>query len=562
MTHEKGTDPEWSTSYTPFSVDLYDVVQTANGPYAVGGGGTVARKHEGNWEALIQSGPSGQGSVLRTIAVTDEGNRVWFAGASGALGMYDLRKGEKQDYSYSGDATTSWQEIAVSGKAGEERALLANGSGAVVSFAVEGTELSFSEPTEPGQGDTVTALETTSDGVGYAVDDAGKAYRANPEGWSSLGTVNAGTTLTDIYADSTGRILVSATDGQLYKYERAEESWTPIQVARSALLSVDVFQGHVVVLATGATFFTRPVTGNRSWQRTEARTGNNLVALALGYPDVAVGKSGTVVERPRGEQKRGTGSEESPPTEPPVDPCTVLTEEMVERLGTHALLELVEEHGCTSAFTETVSERLELRHLAERHVHLGKPPHELSVELVQRIRRSDRYVLRCALCDERILCRRRPECPPSKVEKGTKKNEQKEEKKQTREGACTCGRWPRCGCAKPPEEPEAALCGVNCEHCGHAEFYVSRFEQNHRHVDCCDGHHEHHGGCDCGGHHEHEHGHHGGCDCGTHHETHEHHCDCGGHHEHGHCDCRGHHAKHGHHEHHDGFDWRGHDDCC
>lgn len=536
MTHEAGRDPEWAVSHTPFSVDLYDAVQTAEGPYAVGGGGTVARKHDGSWEALIEGGPSGQGSKLRTTAVTDEGQRVWFAGSSGAMGMYDLRRGEKQDYSYTGDATTSWREIAITGAAGEERGLLANGSGAVVSFELEGTEVSFSKPTEPGQGDVVTALTTSSDGVGYAVDGAGRAYRAAPEGWTSLGTVNAGTTLTDVYADSSGRLLVAAADGKLYKYDRPEETWTPIDVATSALRAVDVFQGHVVALASGATLYSRPIEGDLTWLRTEAKTGNTLVALALGYPDVAVGKSGTVVERPRGKQEKKA---EKPAESPPLDPCRVVTEEMVERLGSGELLTLVEEFGCTTPFTETVAERLELRHLAEHRVRLGEPPHELTVELLQRIRRSERYALRCACCDERVLCLEQPECPPRTG--GAK------EESTAKEGACTCGRWPRCGCEKPPEEPEKAVRGLKCKSCGHALFYVSFIEQEVEHGDCCESHHGHHGHH---GHHE-KHTEHGECGCGGKHGHHEHHGDCAGSHEHRHygdCDCG---EKHGHHEHHD-----------
>jgi hypothetical protein len=61
-----------------------------------------------------------------------------------------------------------------------------------------------------------------------------------------------------------------------------------------------VFQGHVVVLATEATFYSRPLTEDLEWQRTEAKTGNDLLALTLGSPDVAVEESGTIVERVRG----------------------------------------------------------------------------------------------------------------------------------------------------------------------------------------------------------------------------------------------------------------------
>lgn len=566
MVHEQGEDPEWAVSFAPFSVDLYDAVQTAEGPYAVGGGGTVARKREGKWEAVIRDGPAGQGSTLRAIAATDGGHRVWFAGSSGALGMYDLRNGTKQNYSYPGDATTSWREIAVTGEAGEERALLANGSGVVVSFVVDGSEITFSEPTEPGQGDAVQALETTEEGVGYAIDGAGAAYRATPEGWVSLGTVNASASLTDIYADDE-RLLISATNGKLYTYDRPEEAWTPIDVARTGLRSIDVFQGHAVALATGATFYSRPLDGEGTWHRVAAETGNNLVALALGYPDVAVGKSGTIVERPRakrhGEGETGEKTEE--PTRdpaPPVDPCRVLTGEMVERLESTELLELVEEYGCASPFTETVAGRLELQELAEHHRRHGEPISAvtaLTESLLERIRRSERYRLCCACCERRVMLRERP---PAKEREEKQRAEPPEGAEKPKEAGCGCGAHGHE--AAPAERATACL---KCRHCGHAEFYVCRGEcggheghANHAHHghcghhghsqhDCCGGHarsthSEPHGCCDpdphrhashgcCSpDHHGHEgcgHEHHGHGACGHDHEPHQHGCGCSKH---------------------------------
>lgn len=373
MPHKRGVDEEWRRVKTPFSVDLFDVVQAANGQYAVGGGGTVAADVGDGWEVIVPNGPSGESSKLHAIDATNDGRRVWFVGSSGALGMYDTKKGKKYDHSYPGDATTSWREVAVSGTAGEERGILANGSGVVVPFEVSGTEVEFGQPTEPGQGANIQSLEATSDGIAYAVDAAGAAYMALPGGWQQLPEIPSQVSLEDVYADPSGEVLVAAADGRLYRYGEQSDSWTPIDVARNALLSVDVFQGHVVVLASGSTIYWRPTEGG-DWRRVALDLGNELLALALGYPDIAVGKSGTIVERPPAEtpprkhekgKKEKKGKHGKPPEKThehdPLPACELLVEELVTRLETEELVELLELAGCTGGFATQIAEVIEGR---------------------------------------------------------------------------------------------------------------------------------------------------------------------------------------------------------
>lgn len=90
---------DWSVVEASTEKALRDVVQTADGPYAVGAEGHVLRRSEEAWDLRIDAGSARNHDALTTAGVTDDGKRIWFAGSSGALGMYDTETGKKHDYS-------------------------------------------------------------------------------------------------------------------------------------------------------------------------------------------------------------------------------------------------------------------------------------------------------------------------------------------------------------------------------------------------------------------------------------------------------------------------------
>lgn len=67
-------------------VSLYDVTDSAAGFFAVGGGGVVLNRTENGWIKILDGGPTGNGNDLYTCDVTDDEERLWFAGSSGAIG--------------------------------------------------------------------------------------------------------------------------------------------------------------------------------------------------------------------------------------------------------------------------------------------------------------------------------------------------------------------------------------------------------------------------------------------------------------------------------------------
>ncbi|MFC7138673.1 WD40/YVTN/BNR-like repeat-containing protein [Halosimplex aquaticum] len=354
MTHETPSEQSWKSVATPFAVDLFAVAQSAEGPVAAGGSGTVVAERTDGWETVLEDGPGAKNRTLRSADVTDDGTRVWFAGASGAIGMYDLDRQRTYDYSYSKDISASWSAVDVSGPAGEESVLVANGSGTILPFDVDGLSPRYGGPVTPGSGAEITALAHAADGVGYAVDTTGTVYEAGAGGWEAVGIEQAASTLRDVTVGPDGRLYVASADGVLYRRDGA--TWTAVEVPASGLRAVDVHDGHVAVLAVGNVVYRRPLDGRDRWRKESTPTGNDLLSLALDGPDVAVGKSGTVVERPAASPP----PEESPaPTEPSesrIDVCELLVSELVGRLEREELTALLRRReACDGSVVEQLN---------------------------------------------------------------------------------------------------------------------------------------------------------------------------------------------------------------
>lgn len=342
MPHSASDDPEWKPVPTAFDVDLFDVVQTADGPYAVGASGTLAANRGEGWEIVLEAGPAAENSTLESMAVTDDGARLWFVGASGVIGAYDVTTQRKHDYSYSGDVTTTWNAIAVSGEAGAEEVLLANGSGVVLPGIVDGADVAWEQSTTLGGGSTITALAFASDTAVYAANTSGDVFkRVMESNWTNVGIADASAKFYDIHAEPGGHVYVAAGDGRLYRYDPDAQRWTPTAIGGTALRAVDRFHDHVYVLANGNTVYWRALNSEKRWQQTELPTGSDLVSLALGYPDVAVGKAGTIVMRPPSHPPESEDPKQDPPRDPVLG-CEDLVHELLTRLEREELVELIE----------------------------------------------------------------------------------------------------------------------------------------------------------------------------------------------------------------------------
>ncbi|SFS00617.1 hypothetical protein SAMN05216559_2384 [Halomicrobium zhouii] len=313
---EAGTaDGTWRVVDTDVEKTMYDVTRTANGVYAVGDSGTVAsRGAGGEWTVAIPSGPAVKRNTLTGVDVTDDGERIWFAGGSGAIGMYDTTTGRKYDYSAPMEMTSTWEAIGIAGERGDERLFLANGSGEVLEATVDDDGCpAFGDPVKPGSGSTIPAL-TVRDDVTYAVDTSGNVFERRDGEWATVGIENAQINFTDVDVGPDGSVLVTGGGGIVYRYDATCGNWTPVAVGTVVLRGIDRCEGRLAVVGDGGhAYERRPREG---WTGVETGVEATLHGIALGETDVAVGEGGVIVEREAGSRADGaaedrTGAETS-----------------------------------------------------------------------------------------------------------------------------------------------------------------------------------------------------------------------------------------------------------
>lgn len=297
--------PDWRVLDTRLDCNLYAVVQTAAGAYAVGGRGTVAANYGDGWEVVFDDGPATRQNQLRAVDVTDDGERIWLVGSGGSMACYDVAERRKFDFGYPEALTSTWEAITVSGPRGSEKALAASGSGEILPFAVDGVDPDWGHLDRvAGAEATIAVLGSTPEGVGFAVDTAGSAFKTTPdEGWTSIGVLDADATFSAIHAGANEQVYVAAAGGDIYRYGDTYHSWTPIEVGADVeIRTIDVYNSgdgrrQMAVLSEDGAIYVRAAADR--WKERPAPTDTRLYSLSLGDPDVIVGKSGTVVERPR-----------------------------------------------------------------------------------------------------------------------------------------------------------------------------------------------------------------------------------------------------------------------
>ena len=156
---------------------LFGVVHTIEGPYAIGSGGTLVADRGGGWEVIFDDGPATRDNQMRAMDVTDDGERLWMLGSSGAMACYDVEQRKKFDYSYPNGMTSTWEGITVAGERGAEKALATNGSGEVLPFTIDGFDVDWGQLDKPaGKGSKMP---------GSRPAPRGSASRSTPPGTRS-----------------------------------------------------------------------------------------------------------------------------------------------------------------------------------------------------------------------------------------------------------------------------------------------------------------------------------------------------------------------------------------
>jgi len=283
---------EWTIAETPTDSTLYDVVYTNAGAYAVGSGGVVLERTAEGWRKVVDGGPTGNGNNLYGASVTDDGQRLWFVGSSGAIGEYDVETGTLYDHSAPNDVTNNFNDVSATGDADDANVYVAGDSGSIY-YSFGNGETGTWDGVTPGSGSNVNAVDFYDDRAGHAVDGNTTVFEtADGSTWEKRGIADANNDFYGVDADGSDDVWVSGGGGTVYRWDGAQ--WTRSDTGDAGLRDVEVEGGEGLTVGGGGAAF-RLVDGK--WTATETPTGENLTAVALGGPDIAVGAGGIVLER-------------------------------------------------------------------------------------------------------------------------------------------------------------------------------------------------------------------------------------------------------------------------
>lgn len=209
-----GRQYDWHVSEAPKIAQLTEVESHAGDVFVAGKRGVLLeRRARGDWQGLTLEGPTGNGHNLNSVAVTDDGERVWYCGDSGSFGYYDRSSERTEPHPGPKNHTDGFVGITVSGAAGEETVHTVATSGRVLRARVDGNTV------------TVEATQVLGDG----------------------------TTHTEIVADG-GDLFVSDVSGNLH-HSRGDGTWVQKRLTKDTVKGLAVADtGVAAVSATGTAY--------------------------------------------------------------------------------------------------------------------------------------------------------------------------------------------------------------------------------------------------------------------------------------------------------------------
>lgn len=282
---------ELTSVESPTASTLYDVEHTAEGAYAVGAGGVVLERTVTGWQKVIDGGPTGNGNSLFGSDVTDDGKRLWFVGASGAIGEYDVKTGDLTDHSSPMDVTNNFNDVSVTGDADEANVYVAGDSGKMY-YSFENGASETWEYATPGSGSAINAVDFFGAREGHIVDGNQTVfYTEDGATWDKLGIANANHNFYGVDSDGFDDVWVSGGGGTIYHWNGSE--WVRSDTGDGSLRDIEVTDGEGATVGGGGEYFQL---GNSLWSVLSTPTGENLKAVARGTPTIAVGASGTILE--------------------------------------------------------------------------------------------------------------------------------------------------------------------------------------------------------------------------------------------------------------------------
>ncbi|QAU12422.1 hypothetical protein EKH57_06645 [Halorubrum sp. BOL3-1] len=285
-------ESEWTVEPVETDSTLHDVVSANAGRFAVGGGGVLTAPGPDGWRTLRAGGPTGNGNDLYGASVTDDGERVWFVGASGGIGEYVPATDTLVDHSAPLDNTNNYNDVAVAGTAGEANVFVAGDSGKIYYSFENGADQTWDYVT-PGSGSALPAIDFHGPKSGHAIDTNGRVF-ATDDGvtWTAIGIEDADVTFYGLDSDAEDDITVSGGNGSVFTYDGGQ--WTPDVLGDADLTDVETDGESGPTVGNGGVI--QELTSEDRYLL-QTPTGENLNAVDVDDNAVVVGSSGTVLRR-------------------------------------------------------------------------------------------------------------------------------------------------------------------------------------------------------------------------------------------------------------------------
>ncbi|RJT06821.1 twin-arginine translocation signal domain-containing protein [Halococcus sp. IIIV-5B] len=297
---KRSSDTVWTRVDSPTTKTLYGVVDTVEGPFAVGAGGDVLARRKSGWQTVVDYGPQARSRPLRAVDVTSDGKAIWFVGGSGVIGEYNVVTETLTNYSAPKGKTSTWEGCSVVGKAGaNERLFFVNGSGELlVGTRRKNGAIKYEKVTKPGGGSTIPAIDFHGRTAGHVCSTSQFVAETTDGGtnWKRIGIDFAGEGFFDIASVGPKDVNVAAGNGIVYRYDGFR--WTPhvIDDGRQAIRALDRDGAKGLAAGSGGKVYERRSAGQ--WNRLQTPVKAKLKGVARGKThDVAVGAGGTIVER-------------------------------------------------------------------------------------------------------------------------------------------------------------------------------------------------------------------------------------------------------------------------
>ncbi len=307
---QTGSSGEWSTVESPTTKTLHGVVDTTEGPFAVGAGGDVLARRQSGWQKVVEYGPQARSRPLTGVDVTDDGKRIWFVGGSGVIGEYDVETETLTNYSAPKEKTSTWEDVAVTGNSGEdERLYFVNGSGELlVGVRQSSGALKYEDVIKPGGGSTIPGIDFHARKSGHVCSTSQLVSKTTNGGsdWTKIGIDFAGQNFFDIASVGKQDVNIAGGGGIIYRYDGFR--WTPhvIDDGRQAIRSIDRDGGEGLAAGAGGKVYERLSAGQWKRYQTPVETKFHGVSHGSNGVDVAVGGGGTIVERVTDGDSGGT----------------------------------------------------------------------------------------------------------------------------------------------------------------------------------------------------------------------------------------------------------------